>query len=68
MEATNAFLARIPRSSNSKRRWSLELKARIVAETLIEDASVKWGSQAIWVDTQQRFRLGCTARMGCRYL
>jgi transposase len=40
MEATNEFLTRIPRSSNGKRRWPLELKARIVAETLIEGATV----------------------------
>jgi transposase-like protein len=41
MGATNEFLARIPRSSDGKRRWPFELKARIVAETLIEGASVK---------------------------
>jgi transposase len=40
MEATNEFLARIPRSSDGKRRWPLELKARIVAETLIEGCRV----------------------------
>lgn len=40
MEATNEFLTRIPCSSDSKRRWPLELKARIVAETLIEGATV----------------------------
>ena len=40
MEATNEFLARIPRSSDGKRRWPLELKARIGAETLIEGATV----------------------------
>jgi len=40
MDATNEFLARIPRSSDGKRRWPLELKARIVAETLIEGATV----------------------------
>ncbi|WP_456388980.1 transposase [Profundibacter sp.] len=40
MGATNEFLARIPRSSDGKRRWPLELKARIVAETLIEGATV----------------------------
>jgi transposase len=38
MEATNGLLARMPRSSDGKRRWPLELKARIVAETLIADA------------------------------
>ena len=40
MDATNEFLARIPRSSDGKRRWPLELKAQIVAETLIEGATV----------------------------
>jgi hypothetical protein len=40
MEARNEFLARIPRSSDGTRRWPLELKARIVAETLIEGATV----------------------------
>ncbi|MEE9388338.1 MAG: transposase [Paracoccaceae bacterium] len=40
MDATNEFLARIPRSSDGKRRWPVELKARVVAETLIEGATV----------------------------
>ena len=40
MEARNEFLTRIPRSSDGKRRWPLELKARIFAETLIEGATV----------------------------
>jgi transposase len=40
MEARNEFLARISRSSDGKRRWPVELKARIVAETLIESATV----------------------------
>ena len=40
MEALSEFLTRIPRSSNGKRRWPLELKARIVAETLSEGATV----------------------------
>lgn len=37
MGATSEFLARLPRRSDSKRDWPPELKARIVAETLIED-------------------------------
>ena len=41
MVATNEFLTRIPRSSGGARRWPFELKARIVAETLIEGATVK---------------------------
>lgn len=40
MDATNEFLTRIPRSSGGKRRWPLELKAQIVAETLIDGATV----------------------------
>ena len=40
MEATTAFLGSMPRSSDGKRRWPLELKARIVAETLIEGVTV----------------------------
>jgi hypothetical protein len=42
MGATNEFLAGIPRSSDGKRRWPLELKARIVAETLIELPPKNW--------------------------
>jgi transposase len=41
MEATNEFLTRLPRSSGGARRWPFELKAQIVAETLIEGATVK---------------------------
>ena len=41
MVATNEFLTRVPRSSGGARRWPVELKARIVAETLIEGATVK---------------------------
>ncbi|MCF6315104.1 MAG: transposase [Marinosulfonomonas sp.] len=40
MAATNEFLTRIPRGSGGARRWPLELKARVVAETLIEGATV----------------------------
>jgi transposase len=40
MEAMNELLARIPRGSDGRRRWPLELKARIVVETLIEGATV----------------------------
>ena len=41
MGATNEFLARIPRSSDGKRRCPFELKAQIVAETLIEGTTVQ---------------------------
>lgn len=40
MGATNEFLARIPRRVDGKRNWPTELKAQIVAETLIEGATV----------------------------
>ena len=36
MGATSEFLAMVPRRSDGKRYWSPELKARILAETLIE--------------------------------
>ena len=41
MVATNEFLTGVPCSSGGARRWPIELKARIVAETLIEGATVK---------------------------
>ena len=40
MGATSEFLAMVPRRSDGKRDWPPELKARIVAETLIEGATV----------------------------
>ena len=40
MGATSEFLARVPRRSDGKRGWPPELKARIVAETLIEGETV----------------------------
>ena len=41
MGATSEFLARVPRRADGKRNWPPELKARIVAETLIEGETVK---------------------------
>jgi transposase len=41
MGATSEFLARVPRRADGKRDWPSELKARIVAETLIEGETVK---------------------------
>ncbi len=41
MVATNEFLTGVPCSSGGARRWPIELKARIVAETLIEGTTVK---------------------------
>ena len=40
MGATSEFLARVPRRADGKRDWPTDLKARIVAETLIEGATV----------------------------
>ena len=41
MGATSEFLAKVPRRTDGKRDWPPELKARIVAETLIEGETVK---------------------------
>ncbi|MBO6899667.1 MAG: transposase [Shimia sp.] len=41
MGATSEFLARVSRRGDGKRDWPPELKARIVAETLIEGETVK---------------------------
>ena len=41
MGATSEFLARVPRRADGKRYWPSELKARIVAETVIEGETVK---------------------------
>ena len=41
MGATSEFLARVPRRTDGKRDWPPELKARIMAETLIEGETVK---------------------------
>ena len=40
MGATSEFLAMVPRRADGKRNWPSELKARIVAETLIEGETV----------------------------
>jgi len=40
MGALSEFLARVPRRTDGKRNWPRELKARIVAETLIEGETV----------------------------
>lgn len=40
MGATSEFLARVPRRADGKRNWPSELKARIVAETLIEGETI----------------------------
>ena len=41
MGAISEFLASMPRRADGKRNWPSELKARIVAETLIEGETVK---------------------------
>lgn len=40
MGATSEVLARVPRRADGKRNWPPDLKARIVAETLIEGETV----------------------------
>lgn len=40
MGATGEFLAPVRRRSDGKRDWPLELKAQIVAQTLIEGETV----------------------------
>jgi len=40
MGATSEFLTRVPRRADGKRNWPSELKARIVAETLIAGETV----------------------------
>lgn len=40
MGATSEFLSRVPRRADGKRNWPSELKAQIVAETLIEGETV----------------------------
>lgn len=40
MGAMSEFLASVPRRADGKRNWPAELKARIVAETLIEGETV----------------------------
>lgn len=41
MEAMNEFLVDAARGRRGQRRWPDELKARIVAETLVDGATVK---------------------------
>ena len=41
MGAISEFLASLPRRADGKRNWPSDLKARIVAETLIEGETVK---------------------------
>lgn len=41
MGAMSEFLASVPRRADGKRNWPPDLKARIVAETLIEGETVK---------------------------
>ena len=41
MGATSEFLAMLPRRSDGKRKWPSELKAQVVAETLVEGETVK---------------------------
>jgi len=45
MGATSEFFTAAPRRSDGKRAWPLDLKAQVVAETLIEGETVKGVAQ-----------------------
>ena len=47
MGATNEFLASVPRREDDKRDWPVELKARTVAETLIDGRDCQCGCKAV---------------------
>ena len=64
MGATNEFLARIPRRKDGKRNWPIELKARIVAETLIEGETVSAVSKRYEVTASTISDWRRMARMG----
>jgi len=64
MGATNEFLARIPRRKDGKRNWPVELKARIVAETLIEGETVNAVSKRYEVTASTLSDWRRMARMG----
>jgi len=61
---TNEFLARIPRRKDGKRNWPIELKARIVAETLIEGETVSAVSKRYEVTASTISDWRRMARMG----
>ncbi len=64
MGATNEFLARIPRRKDGKRNWPIELKARIVAETLIKGETVSAVSKRYEVTASTISDWRRMARMG----
>jgi len=64
MGATNEFLARIPRRKDGKRNWPIELKARIVAETLIAGETVSAVSKRYEVTASTLSDWRRMARMG----
>ena len=64
MGAVSEFLASVPRRTDGKRNWPPELKARIVAETLIEGETVKAVARAIRSDPQHGVRLAADGAAG----
>lgn len=67
MGAISGFLASVPSRSDGKRNWPADLKARIVAETLIEGETVKalLPSGMSWSPAQCLIGVGWHDRASC---
>ena len=64
MRARSRFRARVPRRLDGKRNWPSELKARIVAETLIEVETVKVVATRYELIAQHGVRLAADGAAG----